>query len=112
MELKGSQGSLRVSPNGRYFVDRNGQPFFWLGDTAWPLFGAYTRTEAEQYLEDRSKKGFTVIQGVLSWGGGSGYETDVPAANYAGQAPWLEGPTHPNEAYFRNVDYLVKFAAE
>jgi Protein of unknown function (DUF4038) len=29
---------LRVSPNGRYFVDQHGNPFFYLGDTAWLLF--------------------------------------------------------------------------
>jgi hypothetical protein len=27
-------GPIKVSPNGRYFVDRDGKPFFWLGDTA------------------------------------------------------------------------------
>src|SRR5205807_3229546 len=26
---------LKVSPNGRYFVDQTGKPFFYLGDTAW-----------------------------------------------------------------------------
>ena len=31
-------GPIKVSPNGRYFVDQKGAPFFWLGDTAWPLF--------------------------------------------------------------------------
>ncbi|MCU0242282.1 MAG: DUF4038 domain-containing protein, partial [Vicinamibacteria bacterium] len=34
-------GPVRVSANGRYFVDTRGQPWFWLGDTAWPLFGQY-----------------------------------------------------------------------
>jgi hypothetical protein len=29
---------LRVSPNGRYFVDQHGNPFLYLGDTAWLLF--------------------------------------------------------------------------
>jgi hypothetical protein len=26
---------LKVSPNGRYFVDQDGKSFFYLGDTAW-----------------------------------------------------------------------------
>jgi len=30
-------GPIRVSSDGRHFVDRDGRPFFWLGDTAWPL---------------------------------------------------------------------------
>src|SRR5712671_6511382 len=29
---------LKISPNGRYFVDQNGKPFFYLGDTCWLLF--------------------------------------------------------------------------
>lgn len=102
---------IRVSPNGRYFVDGRGDPFFWLGDTAWPLFGQYARAEAEAYLVNRARKGFTIIQGVLAWGGGTGFETPLPGPNYAGDPPWLGGPEHPNEAYFQNVDDLVRCAA-
>ncbi len=54
-------GPIKVSPNGRHFVDRNGQPIFWLGDTAWPLFAQYSRSQAEAYLRNRSGKGFTVF---------------------------------------------------
>ena len=103
--------SIRVSENGRYFCEGEGAPFFWLGDTAWPLFAEYTKDEAETYLANRGAKGFTVIQGVLAWGGGSGFETQAPGPNYAGDRPWLNGdPTTPNEAYFRHVDHLVSFA--
>jgi Protein of unknown function (DUF4038) len=28
----------KVSPDGRYFVDQNGNPIFWLGTTQWQLF--------------------------------------------------------------------------
>jgi Protein of unknown function (DUF4038) len=28
----------KVSPDGRYFVDQNGKPVFWLGTTQWQLF--------------------------------------------------------------------------
>lgn len=106
------ENSIRVSANGRYFV-RNGQPFFWLGDTAWPLFAQYSRAEAETYLANRAAKGFTVIQGVLAWGGGTGFESKSPGPNYAGDEPWLGGdPTAPNEAYFSHVDYLVACAQE
>ncbi len=105
-------GPLRVSDNGRYFVDTTGAPFFWLGDTAWPLFGQYARAEAEAYLDDRAAKGFNVVQGVLAWGGGTGFEIDMPGPNSAGNAPWSGDPTHPNDAYFRNVDHLARYAAE
>lgn len=105
-------GPIRVSSNGQHFVDARGEPFFWLGDTAWPLFACYTREEAERYLLNRAGKGFTVIQGVLGWGGGTGFEAPIPDANYAGHRPWLESPAHPNEAYFQHVDHLVEFAGE
>jgi len=108
--LKG--GPIRVSENGRHFVDAQGHPFFWLGDTAWPLFACYTREDAEKYLQNRAEKGFTVIQGVLAWGGGTGYEDKMPGANYAGDRPWLAGPDQPNEAYFQHVDYLLGYAAQ
>jgi len=107
------RGPIRISENGRYFVDGNGAPFFWLGDTAWPLFAQYSRQEAQTHLDNRSAKGFTVVQGVLAWGGGTGYESRAPGPNYAGEAPWIGGdPARPNEAYFQHVDHLVAFAEE
>ena len=30
-------GPVKVTPNGHYLLDRDGQPFFYLGDTAWEL---------------------------------------------------------------------------
>lgn len=46
-------------------ADKNGQPFFWLGDTAWLLFQRLSLEEAEVYLKNRAEKGFTVIQAVI-----------------------------------------------
>jgi hypothetical protein len=105
-------GPIRISANGRHFVDPAAEPFFWLGDTAWPLFAQYTKEEAEAYLANRAAKGFTAIQGVLAWGGGSGFESAAPGPNYAGDLPWRETPAQPNEAYFRHVDHLVRYAGE
>src|SRR5262249_15505886 len=56
---------LKVSANGRYFVDQDGKPFFYLGDTAWLLFQRLNRAEVEEYLKDRAGKGFTVIQAYV-----------------------------------------------
>ncbi|HXD78426.1 MAG TPA: DUF4038 domain-containing protein [Puia sp.] len=53
---------LRVSANGHFLMTDSGQPFFWLGDTGWLLLTRLTRDQTEQYLEDRRKKRFTVIQ--------------------------------------------------
>lgn len=61
-EVKETLPHLKVSNNHRYLQDENGNPFFWLGDTGWLLFGKLSREEADQYLQDRADKGFNVIQ--------------------------------------------------
>ena len=33
---------LKVSPNGRYFVDQDGKPFFYLADTCCSFNGSIT----------------------------------------------------------------------
>jgi hypothetical protein len=55
---------LKVSENKRFLVREDGSPFFYLGDTAWELFHRLKREEAGRYLEDRARKGFTVIHAV------------------------------------------------
>ncbi|MEZ4992821.1 MAG: glycoside hydrolase family 140 protein [Saprospiraceae bacterium] len=99
--------NLRVSSNGRYLQFADGSPFFYLGDTAWELFHRLNEQEADQYLENRAEKGFTVIQAVvLSQLNG----LDEP--NAKGDLPLLDkDPYQPNEAYFRHVDYIVNKAA-
>lgn len=95
--------SIKVSPNGRYFVDQNDEPFFWLGDTQWELFRLFSIEDAEYVLENRKSKGFSVIQ-IMFTGVGDG-----SGANLEGQTPWINNdPDIPNEAYFKNVDEVIK----
>src|SRR3569833_430244 len=49
----------------KHFILKDGQPFFWLGDTAWELFHRLNREDADKYLKTRSEQGFTVIQAVV-----------------------------------------------
>ena len=77
-------GPIQVSPNGRYFTESRGEAFFWLGDTAWPLFAEYTPEQARRYLQNRAELGYTLIQGILAWGGGTGYESPSPGPNALG----------------------------
>jgi hypothetical protein len=102
---------LKVSPNGRYFVDQNGKPFFYLADTCWLLFQRPNHDELDEYLKDRAAKGFTVIQAYVIRGLGKLH----PDGNSSllGEPPFLDrDPTKPNEAFFRNVDYVVHRANE
>ena len=102
---------LKVSANGRYFVDQGGKPFFYLGDTCWLLFQRPNREELDEYLKDRAAKGFTVIQAYVVRGLGKKH----PDANSSllDATPFIErDPTRPNEEFFTNVDYVVNRANE
>ncbi len=94
---------LTVEANKRFLLNVDGQPFFYLGDTAWELFHRLNREEAVLYLQDRASKGFTVIQAVVL------AELDgLGQPNPYGDVPLSQNdPTRPNEAYFHHVDFVV-----
>jgi hypothetical protein len=94
---------LQVSSNGRFLQYDDGKPFFYLADTAWELFHRLNREEATRYLEDRARKGFTVIQAVAL------AELDgLATPNAYGAVPLADkSPARPNEAYFTHVDFIV-----
>jgi len=62
---------IKVSENGRYFVDQNGGPVFWLGTTQWELFRGFSQEDARIILEESRKNGFTFVQVKLMGGGES-----------------------------------------
>lgn len=96
---------LKVSTNGRYLVDQEGKPFLYLGDTAWTLFKRLKREEADEYLQNRLAKGFTVIQAYVLRG--------LEVKNVYGDLTVIDrDPTKFNEPFFRNVDYIVNKANE
>ena len=109
---------LKVSDSKRFLVDSDGEPFFYLGDTAWELFHSLSREEAELYLSNRASCGFNVIQAVLL---AEMDGLDVP--NYYGQRPLRRNgyeeydPCLPDVAedrydYWDHVDYIVGRAEE
>jgi hypothetical protein len=96
---------VRISENGRYFVDQEGTPVFWLGTTQWQLFRGYSLEEADLILEKTARTGFAFVQVMLL---GSGVPTQP---NSAGDTPWFdENALRPNEAYFRSVDQVIEAA--
>lgn len=103
---------LKISENKRFIVTESGEPFFYLGDTAWELFHRLNREEADKYLEDRASKGFTVIQAV-ALGEVDGH--NVP--NPYGHLPLVDlDPARPavkdgpSNDYWDHVDYIVNKA--
>jgi hypothetical protein len=97
---------LKVSTNHRFLVFEDGEPFFWLGDTAWELFHRLNLEDARYYLENRKRKGFNVIQAVVL------AEFDgLTVPNTNGDIPLIDNdPLKPNEAYFRHIDKIIAMA--
>ena len=94
---------LKVSDNHHFLVTETGQPFFWLGDTAWELFHRLNREDAELYLKNRAKLGFNVVQAVAL-----AEMAGVTAPNAYGHLPLKNNdPLQPDEDYFKDVDWIV-----
>lgn len=99
-------GKLCVSENHRYLC--NGErPFFWLGDTAWLMFGKLTEEEAEIYLRNRKEKGYNVILSTLihEWPQ-KNREGALALCNGDYAAPDTEG------GYWKRVENIVSMAEE
>jgi len=104
---------LKVSESHRFLMTDEGQPFFYLGDTAWELFHRLDRDEAGLYLQNRAAKGFTVIQAVAL------AELDgLDTPNSYGHRPLIDrDPTRPDlrdgqdNDYWDHVDWVIDKAA-
>ena len=103
---------LQVSPNGRYFLDENGMPFFWQGDTEWELFHRFSAKDAGELIKERKKQGFNVIQVMVTgvypeWGKMQGMKP------WTGSQAWgKNNPLSPDEDYFKRTDSIISEAEE
>ena len=96
---------LEVCDNGRYLL-KEGNPFFWLADTAWLIFEKIDEAEAELYLRNRKEKGFNVIQATLihKW----------PERNKDGDTPLIQNDfmqIDETGAFWKRVETIVDIAA-
>ncbi len=108
---------LKIAENQRYFETEDGEPFFWLGDTGWLLFGKLDRDEAEQYLEDRKNKGFNVIQVMMlhSVGMANTYGDSALIQEDVARPLIKEGDDPADPAaydYWDHAEYMVSLARE
>lgn len=112
MKQSQPERAVRISADGRCFLDQRGDPLFWLGDTQWELFRGCTLEEAKFTLENRQRIGFTFVQ-VMMLGVGESGQCDGREPNAYGEVPWHnDDPTTPNAAYFANVDRIFDLAAD
>lgn len=108
MKYPAEKGRVVVSPDGRFLMFENGEPFYWFGDTAWQLFDKLTTDEARYYLKKRAEQGFTVVQAAAL-----GDEFGTSRANYIGETGFTDPDyTIPNDRYFDHVVEVIDIAAE
>jgi hypothetical protein len=109
---------LAVSENRRFLVTEDGQPFFWLGDTAWELFHRLDRNQAVAYLDDRAAKKFNVVQAValaeLDGIDVPNAHGDLPLVERDPARPALTPGADPRDPaaydYWDHVDFIVEEA--
>jgi hypothetical protein len=96
--------------SGRYLEDATGKPFLLHGDTAWSIIVQLTKEEAEEYLENRRRKGFnSIVVNLLEY-----YYANNPPKNVHGVGPFTTPGdfSTPNEAYFAHADWMLSKASE
>ena len=100
---------LRLDPERRHLVDRNGTPFLILGDAGWSLIAQLKNEDAETYLEDRRRRGFDLVMVNLI----EHWFADRAPLNAYGTPPFaVSGDfARPVDAYFDHARDVVKIAA-
>ena len=70
-------GRLRVSDNQRFLQHEDGEPFFWLGETAWLMPQRLNRDEVQYYLQMCHEAEYNMVQVQVM--------NEVPSYNAYGQ---------------------------
>lgn len=95
---------LQVSSDGRYLEDSTDKPFYFVGDTHWPLFWHYSLEDAERIIDDRAEKGFTSLLVSVA-----PFEDH---RNTEGRRAFVDRRTlKPDEAYFEHADAVLDYVA-
>ncbi|MBV6644279.1 MAG: DUF4038 domain-containing protein [Cyclobacteriaceae bacterium] len=97
---------LKISKNGRYFVDQNEAPFFYNAETAWRLFTNLTKEDAVALMKIRKEQGFNVIQTSLL------ANPEEKLSNIYGDDPFTSytDVTTPYDPYFDHVKWVISEA--
>jgi hypothetical protein len=100
--------TLKVSDNGRYLVTTDGQPFFWLGDTAWRFIQKASRADVDdqpsalRYFAKRSAQGFNVHRSFIGW------MRKGETFKYGAHIPWYESLDAPGANQMRHLRALME----
>lgn len=102
------------------YLQENGKPFFWLGDTGWELFHKLSRQEADHYLSVRQQQGFNVVMAValaeLDGINHPNYCGDLPFKNLTtlewDKTPGSDTASSEEYDYWDHIDYVIEAAAK
>jgi len=104
---------LKVSANGRYLIEQNGDPFLLLGDSPQGLMVSLSLANMDTYMGNRAGYGVNAIQVMLvgdsTYNGGN----DTTFATYDGVKPFSTNGDFStvNETYFARVDAMLTMAS-
>jgi hypothetical protein len=105
-----------ITVDGHYFARADGEPFYWLADTAWDLVTDLSTEEAEQYLDTRAEQGFTVVRaGLIMPGAARDRYGDAAYAGHLGALATTAGadPGDPAQYdFWDHVDAIVGAAQQ
>lgn len=93
-------GMPYLQVDGR-FLTADGEPFFWLADTAWAMLGKLGTDEITEYLDVRADQGFNVVQTVVMF----------PQAGAESPGDTVEAAAE-NDAFWDRVEFAIDAAAE
>lgn len=105
---------LRRPPKAvRFLQTANGSPFFLLGDTAWSIAVSASQSDVIRYLDNRRANRFNAFTfNAIEHEFAGGHGNRAPC-NWYGERPFrdLADFTTPCEAYWRNIDFIIRQAA-
>jgi hypothetical protein len=111
------RGGITVHPGHHYLMHRDGTPFFWLADTAWPLWSRLDRDEMVRYMDSRAARGFNVLQVMAlhdqaahDWKGDPALQGGDPSKPVT--TPGNDPADAGQYGFWDHVDYAFDLAAE
>lgn len=104
-------GPIKLSKNKKYLIHQDTTPFFYLADTWW--YGVTKRAKwpypFKDLVQDRKKKGFSVIQLVI----GVPPETEMFSENAKNSGGWVfKKDWSINQKYFEEADKKITYLVE
>ena len=98
---------LKVSENGRYFIDQNEDPFYPVVDTGWMVFSYINEEDARFYLDQRRTEG---VNTILCYG--APFLLNTP--NAEGEPAFFDDNnlSKPNDKYWDYVKHLIGIMEE